>query len=1182
MELLFGIGKVAAGILFKFWLENSRVAQEAGVSLDQLIERAVPSAKERRSIKRQFESIADQIGERLTPFFEAEFGGLPENEKLAAAEQVRATLEGARLTDSLLFDIDLEPQALEAELRATRPAASEDAFLSEAGAAFYDLLLRESSSCIVEIRMSLPDFGSQAARTMLARESELIEMVREVLERLPSEETSEAGGEGAAFEAKYRRAVARKLDELELFGMMSSDVRHRYSLSVAYLTLTASAGPTSASGRDAPGESIEGGGDKGEDGCASIPVDAALAHSDRVLIRGEAGSGKTTLLQWIAVNSARASFPDSLSDWNESVPFLIQLRRYVDSGLPTADEFDAGISAHLQQPPGWASQQLDEGRALVLVDGIDELPEERREEAHQWLEDLVEVYPESRYVVTSRPPAVGEDWLAGQGFEAVLLEPLELPAIRAFVDHWHEASLLAVSDPEQRSELEDLARQLKVIVQENRAIRNLASSPLLCAMLCALNRSRRAQLPSDRVELYRIALEMLLERRDLERKVKGEIADIGLREKEILLRVFAWWLLNNGKSYAQKEDLEGLVAAKLEGMPRVTASAPEVVKHLLVRSGLLRQPVEGRVDFIHRTFQEYLAAKEAIEMLSMGVLVEHAHLDQWQEVVILAAGLASLSMREELIAGLIQRGEEEQGIRHRLHLLAVGCLETSAELSPELTERVNALLEALIPPKSMTEARSIASAGEVAVLRLGEQAETARAVVAAACVRALALIGGESALAQLERFGPDGRVTVARELLRAWNEYPAEEFARRVLSDSRLDYGEVEIATPAQLAGVAFLKNMARLVCDAAGESTSGDEWPWGSLGSHPHMQDLTLRWIRGLTAMPDLGENSRLEELRLFGLWDLIEFPARELPGLKRLSIRNCRSLEAAPGLRSFERLASVEIANCAALSQLPQLPDQLERAHLIRLKIEDLAPLERSSSLKIVTVNGCDRVADLSPLLPHAELRVLEVTGSPSLKGIAPLSQLSQLHSLNLSRCGDLSGAAGLAHCSGLVRLALEDSTTLSDLSWLDSLEELKLLSVAGCTAVGRLPAVELPHLRTLYLSGCTGLADLENIGRFGALESLLIDGCGLLTDLSPLRDLPKLSRLVLRGSRGLDDISPLVELPRLQMLDVRDTDLDVTPLADRDNLRVQAGSTRTGHPRARAAMGWSWRTDRWTSVP
>jgi hypothetical protein len=74
-----------------------------------------------------------------------------------------------------------------------------------------------------------------------------------------------------------------------------------------------------------------------------------------------------------------------------------------------------------------------------------------------------------------------------------------------------------------------------------------------------------------------------------------------------------------------------MVRRAVDRMPNVEYSAQDVLQHLLDRSGVVREPVLGRVDFVHRTFQEYLAAKEAVEDQPVETPVTRTHLDQWWE-----------------------------------------------------------------------------------------------------------------------------------------------------------------------------------------------------------------------------------------------------------------------------------------------------------------------------------------------------------------------------------------------------------------------------------------------------------------------------------------------------------------------------------------------------------------------
>ena len=276
----------------------------------------------------------------------------------------------------------------------------------------------------------------------------------------------------------------------------------------------------------------------------SIPVDEALAGSKRVLIRGEAGSGKTTLLQWLAVQSARDAFTGALSEWKGLVPFFIQLRRWVSRGLPQPEEWLTHVAAAIAgaMPNGWVHRQL-RSRALVLIDGVDELPDAQRERVRSWLQGLIANFEMARFIVTSRPAAAEEGWLRAEGFDDSQLQAMEREQIEALIDQWHVAARKQLTDEEILSNLEGYQESLKRVVHSDRSIRNLATSPLLCAMLCLLNVDRRTKIPKDRMALYRIALETLA-RREAERETDRSAGlELTERQRELALEELAAWLI---------------------------------------------------------------------------------------------------------------------------------------------------------------------------------------------------------------------------------------------------------------------------------------------------------------------------------------------------------------------------------------------------------------------------------------------------------------------------------------------------------------------------------------------------------------------------------------------------------------------------------------------------------------
>ena len=161
---------------------------------------------------------------------------------------------------------------------------------------------------------------------------------------------------------------------------------------------------------------------------------------------------------------------------------------------------------------------------------------------------------------------------------------------------------------------------------------------------------------------------------------------------------------------------------------------------------MLRQPIDGRLDFAHRTFQEFMAAQAAVGEGDIGLLVSNATNPQWREVIVLGAGLARRAERSEMIRALLTKGDTDPANRHQLHLLAAACQDTAGDLDAEVKKEVENRIEKLVPPKSLSDAILLAeAAGEIAVPFL-KYGPLLRARQAAASVRALALIGSLESL----------------------------------------------------------------------------------------------------------------------------------------------------------------------------------------------------------------------------------------------------------------------------------------------------------------------------------------------------------------------------------------------------------------------------------------------------
>jgi hypothetical protein len=525
------------------------------------------------------------------------------------------------------------------------------------------------------------------------------------------------------------------------------------------------------------------------DSFAAQPADQALAANHRVLLRGEAGSGKTTLVQWLAVAAAGQDLPDRMDYLHDRIPFVLPLRALTRHGerLPAPKDFLSATGCPLAgtQPDGWENRVLVAGRGLILIDGIDEIPDRERERTRRWLLELIETYDgDNRWLITSRPSAVGQDWLAEDGFTELSLSPMGPTAVATFITQWHDA---ARTDADDATDLDKYEGQLLAAVRTEPDLGRLATNPLMCGLICALHRDRRGYLPHGRKDLYEAAFSMLLSRRDRERDMVGP----ELREEPQLdlLQRLAYWLIKNGRTEMDRSRAEDIISRALPAVPEVAAlgDAPAVFEHFLQRSGLLREPAPDTVDFIHRTFQDFLGARAAVEEADFGLLVEHAADDQWEDVIRMAVALARPRERVTIFRELVDLGDRtsDKRVQARVYLLASACLEYATSLEPSVRENVEQRTVTLIPPGNEEEAHALAEVGPLILRLLPGPEELDDGVAAYHVAIAASNVKSEAAIAFLSRFVDHPFLPVRAQLLWAWPRFDSARYAEEIIA--RLD-----------------------------------------------------------------------------------------------------------------------------------------------------------------------------------------------------------------------------------------------------------------------------------------------------------------------------------------------------------------------------------------------------------
>ena len=973
--LTLTIGSAVAKVVFSFWLNEPDLQADAVSGIVDSIRSMTGDLLAARNANRHFEKISEKAAELLQNLYEIEYRSWTEDQFEAIALNAADAIRNAQITPALLASRNLDPIELQRFILKISKSYERD--LSQDEVALYKRLVHKSCELIIDFSAELPNFTQRTLSEVLKREETIIQIITDTAERVKrlqesSYHPSIGGMDSRYFRNTYKSTVIRKLDWMELYGSDLSGESTRHKLNVAYIHLSVRKSHTGSSESD-----------------IILPVDKAIQDTRHLFIRGAAGSGKTTLLKWIAVKSAEESFDGGLASWNGSIPFLIRLRQCVETNLPRPEEFPAMIAPNIAgtTPLRWVHNLLEDGDAIVLIDGVDEIS--RRKEVQEWIEDLVHTFNKSRFIVTSRPLASADAWETPEGFTEAELLPMELPDITTFIKYWHNAVEAEMQASEENPDLEILADDLIDTVSRNQSIRLLASTPLLCAMICALHKDKHRNLPQNRLELYEACTKMLLEEREKAREIHiDEYPRLEYKEQFTILSNLSYFLLKNGYSEIANGRAKDRIAEALKNLPNIpTKTTPnKILAFFVERTGMIFEPVHDKIAFIHRTFQEYLAAHAAIDSDEIGVLLEHATDPLWREVIILAAGLANKTQRDELLGDLLTSARYTESERSAIDLLAVACTETVTNLEPEFRNALRERAKSLIPPKSLSDAKVLAQAGELAVPYLSFEKCTSAPEM---CIKTLELIKTRSALQTLVGYLASKDSIVISALVASLGKINEDEYGNNLLDELHVTELEVRDVVPIEI--LDHIRSIHSLTI------IGYDGTDLSRLQNQHLLQKLVIRKCDQLELLETLEHLGNLRELEITGCPSIhnLKFILR-ISGLKSLKLVNL-NIESVDELGSLKALDELEI-NDLPVEGLPRF-DGLKTLKLLNCpRLSDLTKIGRDMSvfsdsgfssadiggsgqyLERVIIGACPQIFSLDALEKFKHIRTIEIWKYPS----------------------------------------------------------------------------------------------------------------------------------------------------------------------------------------------------------
>jgi formylglycine-generating enzyme required for sulfatase activity len=406
-----------------------------------------------------------------------------------------------------------------------------------------------------------------------------------------------------------------------------------------------------------------------------LGVVEATVGNRHLVILGDPGSGKSTFLSNLALClvvhhlEPQANWLDHLSGWPEdeagALPILVVLRDFArrlpeEIGRPDPCHLWDFVVARLEaQNMGFAAeplhQALEGGRAVVLLDGLDEIPTgTQRTFVRDSVAAFTARYPGSRVVVTCRTLAYQDPAWRLAGLPDFELAPFDAEKVDHFIGAWYEE--LARLGTVKTEDATGLAKRLRDAVRRPDLWR-LAPNPLLLTVM-ALVHTHKGRLPDTRALLYEDTVDILLWRWE-QIKAGGEEQAPHLRQllldagrTDVDLKRTLWQLAfeahgesgagDGGDAEALADISEFRLQKALAGLhPEGSRDwAHRVIDAIKSRAGVLLERAPEVYTFPHRTFQEYMAgahlsaqadfARRAARLVEEGAF--------WREVVLLAVG----------------------------------------------------------------------------------------------------------------------------------------------------------------------------------------------------------------------------------------------------------------------------------------------------------------------------------------------------------------------------------------------------------------------------------------------------------------------------------------------------------------------------------------------------------------
>ncbi len=367
-----------------------------------------------------------------------------------------------------------------------------------------------------------------------------------------------------------------------------------------------------------------------------------IANQQRFLmVLGAPGAGKSTFLRRIGLEALKGK--NSLFE-HSCIPILIELKQLnnisVDLSKLIVEEFESCDFPDAQE---FVMAAIHQGKLLLLLDGLDEVPTSSLSEVVNEIINFVQNNPKNRYIFSCRTAAYRQEF---RGFVNVKMAEFEDDQIQQFINNWFKSEVDQKANTAERC-WNDLQQP------EQQGAKELAHTPLLLTFLCLVY-DRSQKFPINRSVLYSKALRILMEEWAADKRILQDAIYQGLSTdlEEILLSEIAATGFEANQMFFSKgkliDRIRIFLANNLNAPNQLDGEA--ILNAIVVQQGILVERAEDAYSFSHLTLQEYLTAQYISDNSAIKHLVRvHLTDPRWQEVFLMVAGLMRGGVDELLL-----------------------------------------------------------------------------------------------------------------------------------------------------------------------------------------------------------------------------------------------------------------------------------------------------------------------------------------------------------------------------------------------------------------------------------------------------------------------------------------------------------------------------------------------------